>query len=80
MHGLPGAWDCVAWATDTTTGTFAPEHADGWPSQYEYQLAIWERILAGLPQKPTGEQLDKFFYGNARAWIDRAKDKRKRAG
>jgi len=78
MNHLPQAWDYMMWSTDTVSGKFPPEFADGWPNQFEYQLALWQRILAGLPVKPTAEQLDKFFYGNARKWFDRIIEKRQK--
>jgi predicted TIM-barrel fold metal-dependent hydrolase len=78
MNHLPGAWDDIMWATDTATGYFKPEYAEGWPSFYEYMLASWQRILAGFPIKPTSDQLDKYFYLNARGWVDRVIEKRKK--
>ncbi|MFH1023517.1 MAG: amidohydrolase family protein [Planctomycetota bacterium] len=77
MHGLPNAWDVVMWATDTVTGVFSPEYADGWRDQYDYQLAFWQRILAGLPVTPSPEQLDRFFYGNAKRRHDEIRRRRK---
>ncbi|MCX7804287.1 MAG: amidohydrolase family protein [Planctomycetota bacterium] len=76
MYGLPDAWTCFAWSTDTTTAVFPPEYADGWPNQIEYQICYWQRIFAQLPVKPGTADLDRFFYGNARAWIDRIVAKR----
>ena len=64
------------WATDTTTGFFRPEVSDGWPTQYEYQLAYWQDILSRFPTSPTSEQLDGFFHGNAKRWLERIKENR----
>lgn len=70
INGRPGIWKKFMWATDTVSGVFPPQYADGWPTQYEYQLATWQRILASLPVPPNTEELDGFFYGNARRRLD----------
>jgi len=77
MNGIKNAWDQITWGTDTSCGIFPPEWADGWKSHYEYQLCFWQRILASLPVPPTTEQLDKFFYGNAKRRLDEVRALRK---
>lgn len=77
INGRPGIWKKFMWSTDTASGVFSPEHADGWPTQYEYQLATWQRILANLPVPPTTEELDGFFYGNARRRLDEIRAQRR---
>lgn len=78
IYNVPEAFNYFAWATDGTNGLFPPEWADGWPTHYEYQLCYWQRILASLPVAPTTEQLDRFFHGNAREWVDRIIANRKK--
>ncbi len=70
LQGRPGVWRKLMWSTDTVSGKFSKEHAAGWSSQYEYQLAIWQDILSRLPTPPTTEELDGFFYGNAKRRMD----------
>ena len=70
-------WNNIMWATDTSTGYFAPEYSDGWPSHYEYQLAYWQKIMSKTDPVPDTEQLDKFFCKNAQSWVKRIKEKRK---
>ena len=70
IEGRPGIWKKFMWSTDTCSGVFPPQYADGWSSQFEYQLAIWQQILSRLPTPPTREELDGFFYGNARRRMD----------
>jgi hypothetical protein len=77
VHHIGTAWNSIMWSTDTTTGLFPPQWADGWPTQFEYQLCMWQKILAAQPVKPTTEQLDKYFYGNARRRLDAIQKKRK---
>jgi hypothetical protein len=50
---------------------YPPQWADGWPSKIEHRTAEWQKILAALPVPPTSEQLDDFFYDNARRWVER---------
>lgn len=64
-------WDRITFATDTTSGIFRPEHADGWPSMIEYMIACFERIFSKFDAPLTTEQIDNFFYGNARRWYDK---------
>lgn len=71
MYGRSTAWERIMWSTDTATGVFRPEYSDGWPSQFEYQLAFWQDIFSRFQVPPTTEQLDMFFYGNAHTWLDR---------
>ena len=66
LRGRPGMWSRIMWSTDTSSGMFSKEHSDGWSSQFEYQLAVWQEILSRLPTPPTTEELDGFFYGNAK--------------
>jgi len=77
MNGMKNAWDQITWASDTASGVFPPEWADGWKSQYEYHLCFWQKILSLLPVPPTTEQLDKFFYGNAKRRTDEVRALRK---
>lgn len=70
LRGRPGGWKKLMWSTDTTSGVFPPEYADGWPSHFEYQLACWQGILSRLPTPPTSGELDDFFYGNAKRRMD----------
>jgi hypothetical protein len=76
-HRRSRAWKSITFATDSTQGMYPPQWADGWPSKIEHRLAEWQKILAALPVPPTSEQLDDFFYGNARRWIDRIRANRK---
>jgi hypothetical protein len=71
VHRRKNAWKAITFASDTTQGLYPPEWADGWPSKIEHRMAEWQKILAALPVPPTGEQLDDFFYGNARRWVER---------
>jgi len=76
MNGRRELWKCITWATDTNTGVFPPEYADGWETQYEYQLAYWQDIFSRMPSPPDSEELDNFFFGNALRWADRIREKR----
>jgi len=76
LCGRAQLWDRIMFATDTASGVFSPEHADGWPTVYEYQLAFWQDILSRMPEPPNSEQLDGFFYVNAHRWLDRIKQQR----
>ena len=67
------AWKAITFATDTCQGLYPPEWADGWPSYIEHRMAVWQQILGSLPIALTSEQLDYFFYGNAKRWVDRIK-------
>ncbi len=71
VHRRARAWKSIMFGSDTTQGLYPPEWADGWPSQIEHRIAEWQRVLSALPIPPTTEQLDNFFYGNARRWLDR---------
>jgi hypothetical protein len=71
MHRRKNSWKAVTFGSDTTQGLYPPEWADGWPSKIEHRMAEWQKILASLPVPPTSEQLDDFFYGNARRWVER---------
>lgn len=73
MHRRKRAWKAVTFATDCVRGMYPPEWADGWPSKITHRLAEWQAILASLPVRPTADQLDDFFFGNATRWIDRIK-------
>ena len=64
-------WERITFATDGVSGLFRPEHADGWPSMIEYMVACFQRIFLKFDVPPTTEQLDQFFYGNARRWYDK---------
>jgi len=76
LEGRASLWSRIMWSTDTTSGVFPAQWADGWPSQYEYQLAIWQDILSRLPTPPTTAQLDGFFYDNAASWLARIRANR----
>jgi predicted TIM-barrel fold metal-dependent hydrolase len=78
MHRRSKAWKSITFATDSSQGMYPPEWADGWPSRIDHRMAEWQKILASLPVPPTTEQLDDFFYGNARRWIERIRAKRKK--
>ena len=65
------AWKAITFASDSDKGLYPPEWADGWPSYIEHRMAVWQKILASLPEPLTTEQLDDFFYGNAKRWVDR---------
>ena len=71
MHRRDKSWKAVTFGADSTQGMYPPEWADGWPSKIEHRMAEWQKILASLPVPPTSEQLDDFFYGNARRWVER---------
>ncbi len=71
MHGRKRAWQAVTFATDSVQGMYPPEWADGWPSKITHRLVEWQQILSLLPIPPTSEQLDDFFHGNARRWVER---------
>jgi predicted TIM-barrel fold metal-dependent hydrolase len=71
MHRRERAWKAVTFGTDCTQGMYQPEWADGWPSKIEHRMAEWQSILARLPVPPTPGQLDDFFYGNAKRWVER---------
>lgn len=77
MEHNPGIWNHLTWATDTTQGVFEPKYADGWKTQYEYQIAFWQRILSKMDPRPDTGQLDAFFFKNAETWVDRIRKKRK---
>lgn len=77
MHRRTKAWKSIMFATDSTQGLYPPETADGWPSRIDHRMAEWQKILASLPVTPTSEQLDDFFYGNARRWTERIRANRK---
>jgi len=76
MHRRKRAWQAVTFATDCTRGLYPPEWADGWVSKIDHRLAEWQQILASLPVAPTTEQLDGFFYGNAKGWMERIRSGR----
>jgi predicted TIM-barrel fold metal-dependent hydrolase len=70
-HRRRNAWRAITFGTDSTQGLYPPQWADGWPSKIEHRTAEWQKILAALPVPPTSEQLDDFFYDNARRWVER---------
>jgi len=76
LNGRRQLWKCMTWATDTTTGVFRPEYSDGWPTQYEYQIAYYEDVFSRMPVPPDSEELDDFFFGNALRWAERIRAKR----
>ncbi len=77
MSGMKNAWDQITWGSDTTSGYFSPQWADGWKSQYEYHLCFWQKIFSAFKVPPTTEQLDKLFYGNAKRRLDEIRAQRK---
>ena len=76
MHRRKRAWESVTFASDCTQGMYPPEWADGWPSKIAHRMAEWQQILSLLPEPPTSEQLDGFFYENAHNFVERIREKR----
>ena len=70
MHRRERAWKAIMWGSDCTQGLYPPHWADGWPSKIEHRMTEWQDILSRLPAPPTSEQLDDYYYGNAKRFME----------